>query len=778
VVGKRIAHYEILAKLGEGGMGVVYRARDTKLGRDVALKVLPEQFARDPQRMGRFSREAHVLASLNHPNIASIHGLEEQNGVHALVMELVEGPTLADRIGEGAIPLDEALPLAHQMAEALEYAHEHGVIHRDLKPANVKVTEEGTVKILDFGLAKAMAEEEAVSDPDHSPTLTLGATKAGVILGTAAYMAPEQARGKRVDKRADIWAFGVVLYEMLTGKRLFRGEDLTETLAAVVMKDPDLGDAPKKVRRLLEKCLEKNPKKRLHDISGVALLLEAPAEPVHEVKSSRLPWAVGAAIVASLATGLVFWALTRPQPPAVGRFVIPLAPDQAFSSSGRHIVAISPDGTRIVHTANGGLWLRPLDQLQATPIAGTEDGATSPFFSADGQWIGFWSVSDQQLKKVSVTGGAPVTLCDSTNPWGASWGDDGMILYGQGTDGIWRVPAAGATPEQVLAVEEGEVAHGPQMLPGGEWVLFTLRPNGVTEWNQAQIVVQSLETGERALLVQGGQDARYISTGHLVYSLNNVLTAVPFDLGARSVTGGAVPLVEGVTDTTVTGAAQFAVADNGALVYVPGSSGTQMGTLVWMSRDGRDIEPIVDELIEYPRYVRLSPDDRRVALTTGPYGEGDLWVYDLAGRPPTPLTFATGNYEPVWSPDGTRVAFDSARGGVRNLFWMPADGSTLEPERLLTSPNPQYPRSWSPDDDLIFQEQRPETGWDIFALPLEGEREPRLVVGTEFNERFPQLSPSGRWLAYVSDVTGRNEIWVRKYPGPAAPIPVSRNGGI
>jgi len=435
MVGTRITHYEITAKLGEGGMGVVYRARDTKLGRDVALKVLPEQFACDPQRMGRFSREAHVLASLNHPNIAGIHGLEEQNGVYALVTELVEGPTLADRIAEGPMPLDEAMPLARQMAEALEYAHEHGVIHRDLKPANVKVTEEGTVKVLDFGLAKAMEDEAATGDPADSPTLTLGATKAGVILGTAAYMAPEQARGKRVDKRADIWAFGVVLYEMLTGKRLFRGEDLTETLASVVKEQPDLSAAPPKVRRLLAACLQKDPRQRLQAIGDMRLLLEeAPTAQAPAMRSWLWPPVAGFFAVAFLVLAFVYFRQTPAEAPAEAPFrkftVTPPVAVAVFSRSDGRALSISPDGRHVAFVEEGSegrLWVRDLDQEQPRVIEGTE-GAFWPFWSPDSAFIGF--VVNGGLRKVSVQGGSSNPICELPGATfrGGTWSPDGEVI--------------------------------------------------------------------------------------------------------------------------------------------------------------------------------------------------------------------------------------------------------------------------------------------------------------------------------------------------------------
>ena len=532
----------------------MYRARDTKLDRDVALKVLPQAFTDDPDRLARFEREAKVLASLNHPNIGHIYGLEETEGQKALVLELVEGPTLADRIKQGPIPVDEALPIAKQIAEALEAAHEQGVIHRDLKPANIKVRDDGMVKVLDFGLAKAFEPEAGSVSASMSPTisLTAAATQMGMVIGTAAYMAPEQAGGKVADRRADVWAFGVVLYEMLTGTRPFAGDDVSKTLAHVIAIDPDWNTLPKDVPPVLgtflRGCLEKNPKQRVQAIGDVRLAIEGAFEtpaisapgpvPAAQLQIWQRPVPLALAALALLAIGgFGVWSLTRPiaAPPAqLARFVIPLAADQSFSNAGRRQVTLSPDGDYVVYNANGRLWLRPIDQLEATAIPGTV-GGRPPFFSPDGQWLGFWAGGE--LKRVATSGGAPVTLCAAELPWGASWCTDDMILYGQGPNGIWRVPGTGGTPEQVIAVEEGEQAHGPQMLLGGEWVLFTFLAASAS-WDEAQIVVQSLVTNERIVLIEGGRDARYLPTGHLVYALNEVLLAVPFDLDGQRVTGG------------------------------------------------------------------------------------------------------------------------------------------------------------------------------------------------------------------------------------------------
>ena len=750
-------------------MGQVWQATDTQLGRQVALKILPDAFADDPDRLARFTREAQILASLNHPNIAAIYGIEQSDDTRALVLELVEGPTLADRIAKGPIPLDEALPIAKQIAEALEAAHEAGVIHRDLKPANIKVREDGTVKVLDFGLAKAL-DPNPEGDPSQSPTLTAAATQMGVIMGTAAYMSPEQARGKVVDKRADIWAFGAVLYEMLTSRRAFAGEDVSLTLAEVMKSDPDLDALPPEtspaLRMALRLCFEKEPRTRIRDIGDVRLAMKgafettvsAPTEPavVPTPPVWQRPASITIAVLASLAVGgFAVWNLTRPAPPRVARFPIPLAADQRFTSSSRPLVAVSPDGSHVVYTANQSLWLRPVDRLQAVQVPGTERGRGA-FFSADGQSIGFWAPS--QLKKVSVSGGAPVTLADMPeNPRGASWGADDMILYGQ-PEGIMQVPGASGTPDLLIPVEEGESFYGPQMLPGGEWVLFTVLSAGQTSWDEAQIVAQSVTANERTVLI-AGRDGRYLPTGHLVYGLNNVLFAVPFDVGSRQVTGGPVPLVEGVrtaTATSTSAAMQFGVSDDGSLVYVPGSAGgDQVVSLTWVDRDG-DEESIPAPPRVYDR-PRVSPDGTRVAVDIDAGDNVDIWIWNLAEERLMQLTFdeATDNF-PLWTPDSARVVFQSSRDGG-GLFWKAADG-TGSVDRLKEGA--ARPWAWAADGGLVFD----QGAIDIGVLMMEGERPVEMLLDAEYVEGSPALSPGGRWLAYESAETGTALIYVKPFP--------------
>ena len=781
--GTTLGPYAVTAKIGEGGMGEVYRARDTKLDRDVALKVLPQAFTDDPDRLARFEREAKVLALLNHPNIGGIHGLEESDGIRALVLEYIEGPTLADRIAQGAIPVDEALPIAKQIAEALEAAHEAGVIHRDLKPANVKVRPDGTVKVLDFGLSKAMQSDASDPSLSQSPTvsLTAAATQMGMVIGTAAYMAPEQASGKVVDKRADVWAFGVVLYEMLTGARPFKGDDVSHTLAAVLMKEIDWTalskDTPGVVRRLLRRCLERDPRKRMRDIGEARLELDDPqpalstmgeVEPRQlQVWQRPIPLAIAAMGIAAIASTAV-WIMMRPAAPPPGlvsRFPLPLAVDQVFTGLSRPLVAISPDGSQVVYVANDSLWLRRVDQLQATQVPGTE-GAQAPFFSADGQSIGFWSAS--QLKRVAVSGGATVALADGVaNIRGASWDADDKILYGQ-AEGIMQVSGAGGTPELLIPVGDGETVQGPQMLPGGEWVLFSVRA-AQELWDEAQVVVQSVTTGDRMVLIAGGQDGRYLSTGHLVYGSQNVLLAVPFDVRSRAVTGGPVPLVDGVRLATGgQGAAQFSVSATGSLTYVPGSRGSDsVVTLTWVTRDGEE------EMISAPARAygrpRVSPDGTRVAVDINDDGSRDIWIWDLARETLTQLTFdeANDNY-PLWTPDAARILFTSSRDGG-GLFWKAADG-TGQVERIKDGPLRPY--AWTEDGELVFEQE-----YDIGVLAPEGERTVQILLDEETRAGEPSLSPDGRWLAYYAIDRDPN-VYVRQFPSLDGLWKVSSDYGV
>ncbi len=798
--GARLGPYEIVAPLGAGGMGEVYRARDTRLRREVAIKVLPDAFASDAQRLGRFEREAQLLASLSHPNIAAIHGFDEAGGVHFLVLELVAGETLAERLAEGPLELEEAFNVARQIAEGLEAAHERGVIHRDLKPSNVKITPEGKVKVLDFGLAKALGAESAAHDLSQSPTVTTGATRDGVILGTAAYMSPEQARGKPLEKRTDVWSFGCVLYETLTGRQAFSGETVSDTLVAILGREPDWqalpATTPARIRDLLRRCLQKDPTRRLRDIGDARIEIEeALAEPAADAAAAAtqvraapyplgrlgLPLAFAAAmglVAGVLVTRISRRALAMP-PRAVSRFAVALPPGQRLADSSYPEVALSPTGRHLVYAASSEgrtqLFLRAMDQLEATPISGTE-GASSPFFSPDGQWVGFFASG--KLKKISFSGGEASVLCDATSPQGMTWAPDDTIVFSpQSYSSLLRVPAAGGAPEVLTKPDfrGGEGSHWwfrwPQVLPGGKVILFTAHAGAGTP-DKSLIEVHSLVTGERKVVVRGGTSARYVPTGHLVYALAGRLMAVPFDLARLEVTGPAVVLLEDLLVDPASGAAQFGLSDGGSLAYVAGSPSNRR--LVWVDHNG-----MAEPLAAPPRpYVhpRLSPDGKRVAVTIT--GETyDVWLYDIPRDTLTRLTYEADNNYPIWTPDGKRVTFQSNRDGSPNLYWTNADGSDT-PERLTRSEYTQITESWSPDGrTLLFIELRPTTAWDVWVLPLQGERKPRPLVQTSFVDGTPQISPDGRWVAYWSNETGRREIYVRPFPGPGGKWQISTEGG-
>ena len=729
--GTKLGHYTILSALGKGGMGEVWRARDTKLGREVAIKTLPEEFAKDADRLARFEREARLLASLNHPNIAAIHGLDQDKGIHFLVLELVEGDTLADRLKRGAIPVEESLKLALQIAEALEAAHEKGVIHRDLKPANVKVTPDGKVKVLDFGLAKAFEGDEADVSVSNSPTLSMAATEQGIILWTAAYMSPEQASGETTDKRADIWSFGVVLFEMLNGRQVFTGKNVSRILAAVLNSEPEWHSLPAnihpRVRTLLERCLEKEAKDRLSGISDARVDLQKvladpsgviiqPVSGVGQAKpQSRFPWAI--AVLGIIIAGVAVWTL-RPatEPGRVSRSDYDLPEGHGLREVANVVLALSPEGSHFVYNTRQGLYIRSIDELEARLIAGTQAGGSrDPFFSPDGQWVGFYRES--QLQKIAISGGAPVRLGPVAGRLlGVSWGVDDMILFGQ-PSGIIRLSANGGTPELVIEAGEGELFDGPQLLRD-DWILFTVSVGG-GDWDNGQIVVQSLESGERKTLWTGS-DARYVPTGHLVYALDDDLFAIPFDLDTLEVTGGAVALVEGVARAGGTASANYGISQDGSLIYLTGTSTSGSRTLVWADREG-NIEPLRAPARQYD-LPRLSPDGQSVLVAVG----GDLWLFDITRRTLTRRTFEGGR-QPIWTPDGQYITYRCEQPGAPfNLCWTRADGSATE-ERLTTGDFRQTPSSWSPDGQLLAFYQQPSAAGgdrDIWIMPLDGDREP------------------------------------------------------
>jgi serine/threonine-protein kinase len=817
VIGQSLGPYQVLSKLGEGGMGEVYRAIDTNLKRAVAIKVLPALVAGDSGRLARFQREAELLAALNHPNIASIYGLEKSGATTALVMELVEGPTLADVIARGAVPVSDALPLAKQIAEALDAAHGQGIIHRDLKPANIKVRADGTVKVLDFGLAKALAPDGAsatAGNLSQSPTFTSPAmTQAGMILGTAAYMSPEQAKGRPVDKRSDVWAFGAVLYEMLTGQRPFEGDDVPEMLASVLTRQPDWtklpAPTPQLIRRLLRRCLEKDRARRLADIADARLDIEdatggadvdAPAPRAIPRTRERLAWAASLLAVGVAAAAMVAWAGRPTSGPAeTTRTILSVAPEGETGTNpleqraggarpSRTAVALSPDGrTLVFDTIWGGaqqLYARRMDQLTATPIAGT-NGGYNPFFSPDGQTVGFGTL-DGEIRKAPLGGGPAVTVCKAVVLFGASWGDDGTIVFAtERNGGLWRVPATGGTPEALTTVGPEEYSHRlPHMLPGSKAVIFTVL-KGPNRWDDAQLVARSLETGAQTVLVTGGADARYVPTGHLVFVRLGTLMAVPFDPVRLAVTGGATGVIEGVMQAASqrssylfnTLAGQFTVSDTGALVYLTGAMLPAVErSLAWVDRQGT-----VQALPAPPRPYMcpdISPDGQRVALTL--LDVRQVSSYDLVRGALSPVTVDGQSDYGIFTPDGKRVVFRSGIG-EGNLYWKAADG-TGAVEHLATSTRSLAPASWLPDGNtLAVVEEGENEGKNAFqfdiALLSIGDRRTRPLIHTPANEMNPEFSPDGRWLAYVSNESGRHEVYVQPYPGPGERHLISTRGG-
>ncbi len=778
--GTRFGPYEIVDAIGAGGMGEVYRATDTKLGREVAIKTLPSTLAADTDRLARFEREAKLLATLNHPNIAVIYDLDEHEGTQFIAMELIEGETLEEKFKDGPLPVEDTLRLALQIALALEAAHEKGVVHRDLKPANVMVTDKGQVKVLDFGLAKAFSE-----DPDaslgHSPALSLAMTQQGIVLGTASYMSPEQASGQATDQRADVWAFGVLLFEMLSGLPLFTGESVPHIMAAVLQLEPDWNRLPKnlhpRLKQLLERCLEKKVRNRYHSIADaridIEVVLNDPGGADAHFESqvaireksvvARLTTIGIPTVVVSFLVGLSVWVGMQPEPRPVNRFDYDLPEGHVFRNTSRRIMALSPDGRHFVYNTTDGVYLRTMDELEARLIAGTEAGFFYPSFSPDGQAIAWYNFVEQQLKRVTISGGAPVVIADNAiSVGGLSWAADGTILFSQ-PEGIYRVSANGGTPELVIPAEEGTALFTPVLLPDGDSVLFSLRPGGAGV-DEAQILVQSLSTGDRSVLIDGGSDARYFPTGHLVYALGDALLAVRFDSENLTVSGGAVPLLQGVMRAGFTGAANYGVADDGTLVDLTGTAAfAPTRSLVWVDRQGRE-EPILAEPRDYYA-IRLSPDGQRLAATVLEEGNYDIWVYDLERGTSSRLTFDPANdRRPVWTPDGERIVFDSTRAEESGLFWKAADG-TGQVERLTTGMN-FGAVSFSPDGmRLVYGEDNAQLRGNLHVLSMDGELSSQpLLVSEEVEDDSSAISPDGRWIAYRSDETGTGEIYVRPFP--------------
>ena len=788
MIGKQVVGYQILSLLGTGGMREVYRARDTKLRRDVAIKVLPSFFANDPDRLARFAHEARLLAALNHPHIATIHGFEEADGVRALVMELGEGPTLAEKLAHGSrrsvkagLPLSEALKIGGQIAEAVEAAHKKGVIHRDLKPANIKLGHDGNVKVLDFGLAKAFSSDSAGSNLSRLPTITVTELQAGAIVGTPAYMSPEQARGQAIDKRTDIWGFGCVLYEMLTGRAVFPGETISDTIAAILEREPEWSalpaHTPAGIRQLLRRCLDKDPNRRLHDIADARIEIDdvqsdrqqdRRVAPAPAGSRRRLAWASALALITLIAAAIGMWAL-RP---------VPTAPEVRFEINTPPTVdpslAISPDGLKIIFVARSAgqsqLWLRSLDSPSARPLPGTER-ASSPFWSPDSRSIGFFA--DEKLKRMDIAGGSIQTLASALVAFGGAWNSDGTIVFSTNPGRpIVRVSAGGGESSAATRFESPQQSHSsPRFLPDGRHFLFF-----VTGTAEARgVYIGQLDGLDTKRVFDADAPAVYAATGHLLFIREGKLLAQDFDPDRLELRGDPFPMAEHVTAATMLSAS---VA--GPIVYRTASEERGQRQLVWVDRSGRELDKVVypDAAAQGPS---LSLDGRRVAVFRLVNGNMDIWSYETSRRAWDRITFDPGDdIYPLWSPDGTRIVFGSARktDDVMNLYRKLLSAPPGSEELVLSTQQGKFPMDWSADGRfLLYDSFDPKRGTDIWALPLEGDRKPFAVVQTDFSERLAQFSPDGTWIAYQSDKTGHFEIYLRPFPGPGGDSRASTAGG-
>jgi len=795
-VGTRLGIFEILALLGKGGMGEVYRARDTKLERDVAVKLLPVDVA-EAKRLARFKREATFLASLSHPHIAAIHGLEESESGPFLVLELVEGEDLAQRLRRGAIPMGEAIDHARQIADALLAAHEKGIVHRDLKPANVMLTADGGIKVLDFGLAKALADDsgEAAAGLSAVPTVSGEGTQPGVVLGTVAYMSPEQARGLPVDRRTDIWAFGALLFEMLTGARAFGGETTSDVLAAVVTRDPDWtllpSETPASVRRLLRRCLAKRGNERLRDMGDARLEITPDALTAGGSDGSSsgaavsrterwLPWVVVAGLVAALVASV----LLPTEPPPATRSPVRLSANlfPRPAEIPAPVFALSVDGTRLVYVADVGqqtqLYIRDLDDLESMPIAATE-GATAPFLSPDASEVGFFQ--GDWLRKVSLEDGIAVTLDEQPSrervrgAESGAWAPDGSIVYSWGRGPLMSVPVSGGQPAALTALdtERGEIAHlMPQVIARAGRVLFTSSTR-VADLENATLEVVSLDGGERTRVREGAYFGRYAESGHLLYIAKGSLHAAPFDIERLRETGSSRPVLAGVFTDPAAGTTHLDFSSTGTLVFAAGSNRVTRASGVSVSRSG-ELTGVLEEPREYYS-PRFSPDGRQLSMHVGggfysQTSRSDIWVYELDTGAMRQVTWhAAPDFMPIWSPDGERLTFSTERfNGIPNLAWKRADGEG-EVTPLIDSRLPQYACSWTPDGRTLVFIQSTESGYDIHALPFDADGNPgapRALIASEFTEWRPEVSPDGVWLSYSqSDSLGRTQVYVQPLAG-------------
>ena len=800
MIGKTLSHFHVTAKLGAGGMGEVYRAEDTKLGREVAIKVLPEAVATNPERLARFEREAKVLASINHPNIAGIHQVEEADGIHFLVMELAAGETLAERIARGTMPFDEALPIALQIAEALEAAHEAGIIHRDLKPANVKVAPDGLVKVLDFGLAKALQPEgEASADLSMSPTLTAQMTQAGVLLGTAAYMSPEQAAGEVADRRSDIWAFGLVLAEMLTGRRQFEGKSVSHVLAAVLKDEPDLGrlgeDVPPGVVELIERCLRKEAKQRLQSIGDARVLLQEQAsEPIASSKavqakeagpsvqrSRALPWALFGLATAGLVVALWMMNAGSPAPNAILRAAIIPPEDATFylSEWNPGPAAVSPDGTKMVFSAQDEsgavrLYVRALDSDRSQVLPGTEAPAY-PFWSPDSRWVAFSSEVDQTLKRIDTAGGPPVTVCAAENGKGGTWNRDGVILFAPRADSrIHRVSADGGEPVPVTTIDLGRhnSHRHPRFLPDGRHFLFQARSAFDSE---SAVMVGSLDDGSSRDLVASSTQAEY-ARGRLLFTRGDTLMAQPFDPDRLELSGEATPLAEGILTLTGAALAIFSASESGMLAYQTGVLDPGV-PLEWRDRQGTILGELGDKALFGT--IELSPDGKQVAsVNYDSGGLADLWVTEVETGLRSRFTFEpTGNIGLAWSPDSESLIFSALRGARYEIHRQAVSG-VGEKELMFDWERDMVLTSTSRDGQwLLFFSTSEGTSADLWVWSATEEEEPAAFRQTKADEQWGEFSPDGRWVAFVSNESGRYEAYVTAFPAAGRKWQVSSDGG-
>jgi Tol biopolymer transport system component len=795
--GTRVGVYDVTEQIGEGGMGQVFRATDTSLGRQVAIKVLPAAFAADPERTARFEREAKTLASLNHPHIAAVYGFEKSSAAMYLVMEHVDGEDLSRRIARGPIPLDEAIPIARQIAEALAAAHDQGIVHRDLKPANIKVRTDGTVKVLDFGLAKAMdpgnASRESGAGLANSPTITTPAmTAAGMIMGTAAYMSPEQAKGRIADKRSDIWSFGCVLYEMITGKKLFDAEDVSETMAAVLRADLDWqalpAGLPKSVRALIEGCLKRDRKERIGDIAVAQFLLkqtEGSPSPARAQASPAWKMIAAALALSTIAAIAVAGYVYRSRPAAeVTEFLIEPSAKNIFVTALRTgtSVQVSPDGTRLAYTARDEaahvlIWVRPLNSLLARPLVGTDE-AEFPFWSPDSKSLAYFAKG--KLFKIDANGGPAQTLCNAQGARGGAWGVNSEIVFGGGTGGgLTRISTAGGDPVSITKAKEGDHRF-PTFLPDGRHVLFYLQAVGAGE--NGGLYVAALDSGEIKLVAKSETSGVYAAPGVVLFVRGGSLVAQHFDLATLTVTGEPVLLAEHVESGVFAGVLSYSVSTTGVLAYGLGSGRSDIYALTWLDRHGKELG-VVGEAQNYIGFD-LSPDGKSVVVHRHEQGTGgDLWVIDIARSATSRLTFDAlqDNSAPVWSADGKRVAYASLRQGRFEIVSKPTSGATTETP-LLRANGSAAPGGWSPDGKyLVYEAADPAVSGgnaiDIGLVTIDGGKQTPLLT-SRFEERTPRISPDGRWLAYESDETGRSEIYVRRFPSGEGKWQVSTAGGV